>query len=411
MSQTKELDLNEKMVTTLAIIAGLILFGLMLTKCQKGADLIGLNIDGEATPAIAEDYTAELTDNISNLETQMVANLDASDKKLAELQAKYDVSQDEVIDLLAENAKLKKGKLSGSGVAATSAVAAGAISQTDFDALKSKFSAQEKELNVLKADLAKDSGVDLEAQNKELREKLDTLTLEKNSITEDAANTKKELNEKIKALSAGAKGRDADAILKAEIAKADGQWKKQLDKQKVDHELEKAKLQSDYKAKLAEYRNIVRSSKAKKVFATSSDDLAPAAQSLIKSLSGYAGKEEAVLNKLYTNLDENQNAKRKLIVNFASGSSAVGEEYQTKIGELLKKASPNSYFVAVGYADMTGTAAKNKALSSKRATRVAEVIKPKLQKSQITQAYYLGQTDRFGAEENNRVVEVWEITE
>lgn len=410
MSQTKELDINEKLVTTLAIIAGLILFGLTLTKCQKGASFLGL--EKEVVAPITEDYTEELSNDRINLEEQMKANLEASDAELAALQAKYDT---DVNELTEEIEKLKKNKFAQvptatKAVAATAAV--GAVSLTDFDALKAKLTAKNTELATLKAQLSNTDGADtdLVAQNADLRAKLDTLTLEKNSIAKTAADTQKELNDKIKELSANKQG-NADDLIKDKIAEADTQWKKQIDQLKVDHELAKAKQQQEFNAKLAEYRNIARASKAKKVFATSTDDLAPAAKSLINSLDGYKGTSEADLNGLYSNIGSKQNAKRKLIVNFASGSSAVGAEYQEKIKALLEKASPNSYLLAVGYADTTGTASKNKALSSKRATKVAQVIKPNLNKSQFTQAYYLGQTTRFGADENNRIVEIWEITE
>ena len=411
MSQTKELNTNEKLVTTLTVLAGVIIFALTLMKCQKGADFLGL--EEKSVDPVTENYTKELSQDISNLEAQMRANLEASDREIANLHVKYG---SEIKEL---NAKLKSFQddlIFKTPVTTKAAGVAGVetVPLTDFEEIKAQLIKKNNDYDTLKASLTdKDGGdvAELTQQKKELSSKLDKLTLEKEEILKKAAKAEQDLNNKIKVLKAGEETQNSEALLKDAVAKADSQWKKQISQLKVQHGQDIAKLRNDHKKEFNQFRTIVRSSRAKKVFADTTADLAPAAKTLIESLDEYEGTKPAELNKLYEKVDKNQGAVRRLIVNFASGSSVVTAEDQEKIKGLIEKAGDNSYFVAVGYADPTGTASKNKALSSKRATGVAKVIKPSLSETQFTQAYYLGQTSRFGADENNRIVEIWEITE
>jgi len=182
-----------------------------------------------------------------------------------------------------------------------------------------------------------------------------------------------------------------------------------LDAKDTQNELDKAKYTHELKTEVERLRLILRKEKTKILFATSAEDLAPSAQDLVKKLGEFSGEKPEDLEKLYSQLSSSEKSSRKLVVNFESGISGVSEEYKTKIQEMLSSTKPDSYFVAVGYADTVGSSSKNKALSSKRATKVVGEMKPLMKESQFVQAYYLGQTTRFGDPELNRVVEIWEI--
>jgi len=432
MSKPKELDFNEKLVTTLAVIGGLIILAISLTRCQIYGNLLGA--EGETDTSEYEVVDA-LSSDISELEKQLQHNLERSDAEIATLREQYATSQSQVAALAAENKDLQKQLRFNSGSkkvtvvaeaeapavvapAATAAAAIGALSQADFDAIKTKLTqkvsdydallaqlnAKTTEFDALKASIATSGNSSdklaadfktLESANVDLKTKVDSL---QSALTEQkkqfTALTEKHKRE-VKTLTAGNSTAD---------------WKQKLSALKVKHEQEKAQTAAKYNGTISELRNALRAVKTKTVFAESTDDLAPAAQSLIKSLEGYEGADVSDLNALYGKLGKKGNA-RKLVVNFASGISGVSEDYQAQIKDLLAKGAANSYYVAVGYADMSGSAVKNAKLSSKRATNVAATIKPLLKKNQFTQAFYLGQTDRFGEKAKNRVVEIWEITE
>ncbi len=371
MSYTKELKTNEKVVTTLVVIGGLLVCALMLTKCDNAPDVLGLKKRANKE-AVQEEQVAVIDATPDIEEEKLVAPEIDPEMQTEVLRVKYKESQEQIIALTQELEKLK--------------------SQTAFS------SSEEND------------GEGSPGQVKQLRNKIDALALEKDKITKEAAIKEQRLITRISELSGGST-EDPEAKTKQAIAKADTQWQQKFAALKVNHEQDKARIRAEHHEKLRDFRIIARKTKAKKTFASSPDDLAPAGKDLVESLQTYKGSTADELAAFYGNVAGQNAAKAKLAVNFGSGSSSVSDDYKAEIKTLLANAPEDSYFVAVGYADTTGTASKNKALSSKRATRVAEVLKYNLKKNQFTQAYYLGQTTRFGAEENNRVVEIWEITD
>jgi len=148
---------------------------------------------------------------------------------------------------------------------------------------------------------------------------------------------------------------------------------------------------------------------AKNVFVESADDLPGAARALFADLKTLEGKSEAEVQTAYASYVAKHGATAKKRIKFKSGSSNVSDNYKKEIAELTEAAGDNTYFFIVGYADQTGTAASNKKLSSSRSTSVAKELGSRAKGLQSAQAVYLGQTDRFGASSENRVVEIWEI--
>jgi len=407
MSQIKELDYNEKLVTILAIIAGLIIFALTLFKCNGGAEILGVHTE-DTSDIASENITQGLIDENVALKNQMEKNLAEYDASLAEIEARNKTIAERNITIAKlENEAKKKSSLA----TVTPITAAEESYNKELNALSVKYKALNEDYLKLKNKQSTATKLvelkRLEAENTTLKKRYDDLIIEKSNISADAEKSKKELHAKIKSLSSGSD----ESEIKATLAKADKQWKNQINQLKVHHGQELAKLRKGHNTQLNKYRNLIRSTKAKKVFADSTADLAPAGGKLIDSLEGYEGNTGADLSKLYSQNSNKVKARRKLIVNFASGSDTVSDDDSTKIQNLISNSDNNSYFVAVGYADSSGSAADNKSLSSRRATNTAKVIQPNLNKTQFTQAYYLGQTSRFGADENNRIVEIWEITE
>jgi outer membrane protein OmpA-like peptidoglycan-associated protein len=67
--------------------------------------------------------------------------------------------------------------------------------------------------------------------------------------------------------------------------------------------------------------------------------------------------------------------------------------------------------LVIGYASETGNVDSNRTLSSDRATAVAQKFSSIKRPSQLVQAVYLGQTDRFSSRipERNQLCEIWRI--
>ena len=167
MSKPKELDFNEKLVTTLAVIGGLIILAISLTRCQIYGNLLGA--EGETDTSEYEVVDA-LSSDITELEKQLQHNLERSDAEIATLREQYATSQSQVAALAAENKDLQKQLRFNSGSkkvtvvaeaeapavvapAATAAAAIGALSQADFDAIKTKLTQKVSDYDTLLAQL------------------------------------------------------------------------------------------------------------------------------------------------------------------------------------------------------------------------------------------------------------------
>ncbi len=148
---------------------------------------------------------------------------------------------------------------------------------------------------------------------------------------------------------------------------------------------------------------------AKNVFVESVDDLPEKAKSLLADLNTLEGKSEEEVQAAYAQYLTKHGATAKKRIKFRSGSSSITGSDRNEIAQLTQAADKNTYFFIVGYADQSGTAQSNKKLSSARSTSVAKELAAKAQGFQSAQAVYLGQTNRFGASAENRVVEIWEI--
>ena len=240
--------------------------------------------------------------------------------------------------------------------------------------------------------------VELEEINREMKRKITSLNTERDAAIKSASEATTTTNAPT----------DEEESME-ELKKKAKELQRKLDAKDTQNELDKAKYTHELRTEVEKMRLELRKIKTKNLFATNLEELAPSAQDLVQQLGEYTGEKPEDLVQLYSDLKTSENSNRKLVINFESGISGISEEYQSKIQEMLVTTKPDSYFVAIGYADTVGTATKNKALSSKRATKVVESMKPLMQETQFIQAYYLGQTTRFGEPEFNRVVEIWEI--
>ena len=192
---------------------------------------------------------------------------------------------------------------------------------------------------------------------------------------------------------------------------------------------EKAKLEGrveDLTAQVDELRDLLASSKVSEeddeteaaiakpeedeapAFVKSEADLDESRAALVIALRKMEDLRGAELAKRYEQLESNQSATSLARVKFETGKSELLAEEAEKVTGLSSSLGKEGEFLVVGFADQTGSAKSNETLSSARAREVANFLGSKIGNARVS-SIYLGQTGRFGAESENRVVEIWEV--
>ncbi len=148
-----------------------------------------------------------------------------------------------------------------------------------------------------------------------------------------------------------------------------------------------------------------------RLFASSENELLPAAVELFRSLRQLEGKADSEISTAYSSLGVSLGANVLRTLNFATGKSELNPEDADAIRNLVADIPDGDLVLAIGYASETGNLDNNRTLSSDRATAAAQLFSSVKRPSQLVQAVYLGQTDRFSSRipERNQIVEIWRI--
>ncbi len=148
-----------------------------------------------------------------------------------------------------------------------------------------------------------------------------------------------------------------------------------------------------------------------KLFASSENELLPAAVELFRSLRKLEGKPDSEIATAYSSLGAQLGANVLKTLSFATGASTINPADEDAIRKLATDIPDGDLILVIGYASETGNVDSNHSLSSDRATAAAEFISSIKRPGQLTQAVYLGQTDRFSSQvpERNQIVEIWQI--
>jgi outer membrane protein OmpA-like peptidoglycan-associated protein len=148
-----------------------------------------------------------------------------------------------------------------------------------------------------------------------------------------------------------------------------------------------------------------------KLFASSENELLPAAVQLFRELRKLENLPDSAISSAYSGLAIDLGANVLKTLNFTTGSSILDPADAEAIRALVNDTPDGDLLLAIGYASETGNVDSNRSLSSDRATSAAEFISSIKRPGQLTQAVYLGQTDRFGSRvpERNQLVEIWRI--
>ena len=148
-----------------------------------------------------------------------------------------------------------------------------------------------------------------------------------------------------------------------------------------------------------------------RLFASSENELLPAAVELFRNLRELEGRPDSDLTTAYSSLGVKLGANVLHTLSFATGSSELSEADLTVLQGLVEEVPDGDLVLIVGYASKTGDYESNRKLSSARATVAAESFSGIKRPGQLVQAVYLGQTDRFSSRtpERNQMCEVWRI--
>jgi outer membrane protein OmpA-like peptidoglycan-associated protein len=148
-----------------------------------------------------------------------------------------------------------------------------------------------------------------------------------------------------------------------------------------------------------------------RLFASSESELLPAAVELFRSLRKLEGMPDSEVSAAYSSLGVSLGANVLHKLSFATGSSTLTPADEELIRNLVSEVPDGDLVLAIGYASETGNVDNNRTLSSDRATAAAQLYSSVKRPTQLVQAVFLGQTDRFSSRipERNQIVEIWRI--
>lgn len=148
-----------------------------------------------------------------------------------------------------------------------------------------------------------------------------------------------------------------------------------------------------------------------KLFASSENELLPAAVELFRNLRELEGRPDSELTTSYSSIGVKLGANVLKTLPFVTGSSNLSPEDSEAVKNMAAELPDGDLLLVIGYASETGNVDNNRKLSSDRATAVAALYSTVKRPAQLVQAVYLGQTDRFSSRipERNQLCEIWRI--
>ncbi len=192
-----------------------------------------------------------------------------------------------------------------------------------------------------------------------------------------------------------------------------GQAKNKIDKSQLDDAVaELARIRPELNKQRYEIQRLRALLDRARLFVESGKDLPADAARLFAKLRTLDAARGPALAAAYQGIEQTLGARVIHRQTFPTGSSQIAFDRETMIKNAVSKgAAPDSFFLVVGYASKTGDSASNQALSAARATTAASVVDLLKTGQQQVRAVYLGQTDRFSADNpaENQICEVWEI--
>ena len=148
-----------------------------------------------------------------------------------------------------------------------------------------------------------------------------------------------------------------------------------------------------------------------KLFASSENELLPAAVELFRSLQELENHPDSDLTSAYSSIGVKLGANVLKTLTFPTGSAVLSASDEETVRNLAAEIPEGDLMLVIGYASETGNVDGNRVLSSDRATAVARMYSDIKRPGQLAQAVYLGQTDRFSSRipERNQLCEIWRV--
>ncbi|MEM9080898.1 MAG: hypothetical protein AAGC74_09435 [Verrucomicrobiota bacterium] len=202
------------------------------------------------------------------------------------------------------------------------------------------------------------------------------------------------------------------------LERKEEEWKKRFNEIRVAAEVEKVKRVEELERELRMLRLDERVKAEMEARNALNDDgvpegvavgLTPRARVVCGKLLEWEGLAPEDLEKAAESLEKELGARALIRVKFGNGSAAVRADELAAMEVAVSSTEDYSLLLAVGFADTGGDAELNRTLGAQRASNVAADLQKMLRNGQFVEPVYLGETERFGARAENRVVEIWEL--
>jgi len=409
MSSIKPLSNEEKVITGGVVALALILLAstVGLVKCGdfggEVAEEIDSSLESVSTDALVDKVDVEASEESALLSESHREKEDLEDALDRALDENKSLNKKLSASLSANEVNSEKGRSLDAGAASGLAAAGVALSPEDageVHALKEKVARLQDQLKKApkEGDTAKESEELAEMKAKFVRLK---------NTNDELQSRNKNLDEKLQAMANGLpqNSEQGNADIEAALKARDADWQKKL----VKAEMEKAARVEELQKQIRGMEMDAPQDPDAPVFVKTTDNLPFAAKQLLGELQKIEEMTDPDMEKIYGVVKAKTGGVSKGRVKFATGKSSLGPQGRATVDDISGDINEGSMLLVVGFADKTGDGAANERISSARATSVAERLLGKLPKGQRIKAVYLGETDRFGAQKENRVVEVWEI--
>ena len=230
----------------------------------------------------------------------------------------------------------------------------------------------------------------------------------------DLRKERADLKEEILVLKAGGVERQETDIDRL-IARKEAEWKRKLNQVRIESEVGKVKRVEELEREI----RMLKMDERMKAEMLEGDDsevpeglaegLTPRARQVCAEMLDWEELEPEKLEAARDQLQKALGARSLVRVKFGSGSAHVGRDDLDALKIALADTKDYALILAVGFADTGGDEELNRELGSLRARNAADSLQGLIRRGQMVESVYLGETARFGAKAENRVVEVWEL--
>ena len=225
---------------------------------------------------------------------------------------------------------------------------------------------------------------------------------------------REELREEIRVLKEGGVEKQETNVDRL-LARKEMEWNRKFNQIRIESEVGKVKRVEELER---EIRMMKMDERMKEEMAQGDDSevpqglaegLTPRARQVCAEMLNWESLEPEALEAARQKLKLDLGARSLTRVKFGSGSAHVGSDDLDALKIAIADTNDYALILAVGFADTGGDEELNRELGSLRARNTADAMQGLIRRGQLVESVYLGETARFGAKAENRVVEVWEL--